>query len=112
MEQVLEQIVGAVQDEFDTEEPELVKESDGSFLVSGKTNIDFLNDQLDINLHSESSDTLSGLIVEKVGPKLKTGVKIELDPKVSAEILKVKGMRAIQVRLLLPMSQDKSKSNI
>ncbi|MGI9544215.1 MAG: transporter associated domain-containing protein, partial [Cyclobacteriaceae bacterium] len=109
MEQVLEQIVGAVQDEFDTEEPELIKEDNSRYLVSGKMNLDLLNDQLDLNLNAADSDTLSGLLMERAGSHLQKGQVIELEHKVKAELLEVEGMRVMQVRLIVLGREEASK---
>ncbi len=73
LEDVLEELVGNMQDEFDVEEPDMVEQKDGRFLVKGDVQIEDLNNRLDIGLISEDADTLSGLIVEKVGHRLRTG---------------------------------------
>ena len=108
MEQVLEQIVGAVQDEFDAEEPDLVKEGAGRYLISGKMNIELLNDQLDLNLNANDSDTLSGFVIEKAGANLIPGMSIDIDQGITVEVVEVKGMRALKVRLILPEKATKN----
>ncbi|MEO9804755.1 MAG: hemolysin family protein [Reichenbachiella sp.] len=102
LEHVFEQLVGNVQDEFDTEKPEILKESEGKYLVEGDLSVNFLNEFLDINLETDEADTLSGLLVEQATKPLEKGQKIKLKGAVIAEIIQVKNRRAIQVRLQIP----------
>ena len=104
LEDVLEQLVGEVQDEFDTEPPNIVPEGEGKFIVLGGTLIEEINEELDLNLHSVEMDTISGLLLENVGQMLSTGKFVELDEGVKAEVVEVKGNRATRVRLTIPKS--------
>jgi putative hemolysin len=67
MEDVLEELVGDIQDEFDTEE-ELVRVIDGdTLLCSAKIRLDELNDGFGIDLHEGDADTLGGFLYENIG---------------------------------------------
>ena len=57
MEDLLESIVGNIQDEFDNEEEDVVKLSDTTFTVDGTTDIDELSEQLDVELPEGDYDT-------------------------------------------------------
>ncbi|CAN0506847.1 unnamed protein product, partial [Scytosiphon promiscuus] len=70
LEDVLEELVGNMQDEFDVEEQEILEQKAGRFLVNGDVQLDDINNRLDINLVSEDADTISGLIVELIGHRL------------------------------------------
>jgi CBS domain containing-hemolysin-like protein len=102
LEDVLEQLVGEVQDEFDAELPDIVHEGKGQFIVLGGTLIEEINDKLKLNLHSDEMDTLSGLLTEHVGHMLSSGKCVELDSGIKAEVLEVKENRALSVRLTIP----------
>lgn len=103
LEDVLEEIVGSVQDEFDLENADIMEQKDGTYLVNGDVHLDDLNTRFDINLDSEDADTLSGLIVEKIGHKLEKGKKTKLgkDEDIDAEIVEVDGIRAKKVVLTI-----------
>jgi CBS domain containing-hemolysin-like protein len=106
MENVLEEIVGAVQDEFDTEERrEISPEGRDQFIVQGDVTIDRINRDLKLDLYAPDADTLSGLLVGKVGRMLHAGDEITLDGAV-AEVLEVRGDRASRVRLRLTREVD------
>lgn len=101
LEDVLEELVGEVQDEFDSEMPSIVPDGPNQFIVLGNTLINDLNDELGIHLQPEAVDTLSGYLIERVGVLLRAGQTIELDG-IIAEVLEIKGTRATKVRLKLP----------
>lgn len=106
MEDVLEELVGNLQDEFDFEEPDIVEQKDGKFLVDGDIQVEDLNTRFDINLETEDANTLSGLIVEKFGHKLEKGKKMKLSHGVEAEIMATEGIRATKVSLTIPVVKD------
>ena len=108
LEDVLEQLVGEVQDEFDIDLPNFVSDGPGQFIVLGGTLIEDLNDKLHLNLHSKEMDTLSGLMVEQVGQMLNVGKQIELESGVKAEVLEIKRNRAIRVRIGVPNFKEES----
>ncbi|MBQ3585786.1 MAG: HlyC/CorC family transporter, partial [Synergistaceae bacterium] len=63
MEDILEQIVGEIQDEYDEESPEIQKLDDGSYLVQGIMSLDALNDELGTDFHSDDAETIGGLVL-------------------------------------------------
>ena len=67
LEDVLEEIVGEIEDEYDTEETLVEPLSDGSYRVAAKIDIDDLNEEMNLQLPTENSDTLGGFIYELVG---------------------------------------------
>jgi CBS domain containing-hemolysin-like protein len=104
LENVLEELIGDVQDEFDQETQGIKKESKGSYLVNGDLSINYINDYFDINLEAEEADTLSGLITEKSDFQLEKGRKIKLDNGISLEILSIKDRRVTKVRIMIPIA--------
>lgn len=110
MEEVLEELVGNMQDEFDNEEPDIVEQADGLYSVKGDVQIDDLNSKFDISLETENADTLSGLIVEKIGHKLQNGKSLKLEFGIEAEIVEVVGIRATKINLKIPKSKHDEKN--
>jgi putative hemolysin len=66
-EDVLEEIVGEIEDEYDKAETLLEPLPDGSYRVAAKIDIDDLNDEINLQLPTENSDTLGGFIYELAG---------------------------------------------
>jgi CBS domain containing-hemolysin-like protein len=67
LEDLLEELVGEITDEYDVEEPEMVEVGDGIFRVSGKTSIDDVNELLEVELPDEEWDTVGGLVLDIFG---------------------------------------------
>jgi CBS domain containing-hemolysin-like protein len=106
LEDVLEQIVGPVEDEFDANPPEIEPDGPGKFIVTGGTSIAAVNRQLKLQLVSIEAETLSGLLVEKTGQVPKVGDRIELEGSV-AEVLEIRGSRASRIRMELKKSSSR-----
>ena len=64
LEDLLEEIVGEIRDEYDTdEEDQIVPLNDREYIVSGSTNLEDLCQELDLNFHSEDYDTIGGYMI-------------------------------------------------
>ncbi|MDD3803199.1 MAG: hemolysin family protein [bacterium] len=66
MEDIIEEIVGELQDELDKEEVDYKQVSDNTYLVSGKMNIDDFNEALSTSYESEDVNTIGGLVISKL----------------------------------------------
>ena len=67
MEDILEEIVGDIQDEYDSEEEDITEEAEGVYLVKGLTNLEDLSEVLELDMTEEDFDTLNGLMVSELG---------------------------------------------
>ena len=80
LEDILEEIVGEIHDEYDENEEEVFKQiNEYEFIVEGSMNLDDLNDRIDLQLESEDYDSLGGYIIEKLDrlPDEKDNVDVE-----------------------------------
>ena len=66
IEDILEEIVGEIQDEFDEEDHEINITDDGSYIVDGKIMIDDISELLKISMESENIDTIGGWIYSQL----------------------------------------------
>ena len=78
IEDLIEEIVGEIQDEYDHREEWLVKQSDGSLLIDGRLNIEDFEEYFDIEVAREKFDTLGGYIVEQFGRVPAVGEQIQI----------------------------------
>ena len=81
MEDIIEVIVGSIQDEFDNEEPEVCPQPGGDFLLSSTISLDELKKELEIDLGSDSDEhyrPLSSLLLEQLADVPKAGDSVEL----------------------------------
>lgn len=67
MEDIIEQVVGDIDDEYDEEEEIIDKVDDNIYLVDGDVDLDDLDEELGIDLVSESSETIGGFIIDMLG---------------------------------------------
>lgn len=81
MEDLVEEIVGNILDEYDEDEESIIKLSDNKFIINGKLPIHELNQELDLKFDETSSkyDTIAGLIVSKIDKIPTSEENIELD---------------------------------
>jgi putative hemolysin len=107
VEDIMEEIIGEIQDEHDTEEPLLVEESKGTYLVDGKMNIDDLSDHLGIGLAGEGYETLGGFILTMFDRLPHAGEYVDFEG-LRFLIVKLSKRRITKVRISrLPETQDK-----
>ncbi len=100
LENVIEEIVGSVQDEFDREAPDLVATGPGQYVVLGSASVERINRHLSLELRAPGVNTMSGLLISEIGRFPEVGDQVELEG-VTAQVLGVKGSRATRIRLTL-----------
>jgi CBS domain containing-hemolysin-like protein len=79
IEDILEEIVGEIRDEFDEEEPLLRKLSSGAYAMDGRIPIGVVNDALESEFESEDFDTIGGLVLGELGRPPEEGDEIVLN---------------------------------
>lgn len=67
MEDILEEIVGNISDEYDIEEKMIIKQGEGRYLMKGMTPLEEVEDALDIEMNQEDFDTLNGFLISMLG---------------------------------------------
>ena len=97
IEDLLEEIVGEIQDEYDAEEPTVEEVAEDQFLFDARVALDEVNKLLGVELPAEGGDTLGGFIYSQLGKVPAVGDTIEHDA-VRIEVLSVAGRRIKQVR--------------
>ena len=81
LENVIEEIVGQIQDEFDLlEVPELVKKRENVYLVSGAMLVDELEQALDVEFSERDEDTVGGVMLSELGGSPSQGDEVVLPP--------------------------------
>lgn len=99
LEDLLEEIVGEIHDEYDLDEDEPIKKiSENIYVLEGQMKIDDLNDYLGVNLSSDDYDSIGGLIIEKLDRLPTVGDKITID-SLSFKVTSMDKMRINYVEL-------------
>ena len=101
LEDCLEELVGEIVDEYDTEEHSVEQLANGDYLVDGGMSIDELNELLDGNLPNDDWDTLGGLVFSTLEHVPTPGEQLELDGwHFTAEEVEGRRVRRVRVRQL------------
>ena len=98
IEDLLEELVGEIIDEYDTEEPLLVEHDDGGYLVDGRFSVEDLGETLGVELEHDEWDTVSGLVLDLAGRVPHVGETFEVGD-VRFEVATVQGRRVTQIRV-------------
>lgn len=102
-EDLLEEIVGEIRDEYDVESDPIVEEADGTFVFSGKVNFDEFCERLGVQIEGEGFETVGGYLLTKVGRVPGVGEKFVLDgldlEAIEVERRRIKRVRARKVAM-------------
>jgi putative hemolysin len=103
IEDLLEEIVGEIRDEYDVETEPIVDEGNGSVVFSAKVNIDEVRDRLGVEIEPEGFETVGGYVLTRVGRVPAVGETFELDGLL-VEVLEAERRRIHKVRVRLAAS--------
>lgn len=103
LEDILEEIVGEIHDEYDENEEDFIQEIDErEYIVEGSTNLDDLNDRLELDLRSEEYDSLGGFIIERLDRLPEEGDRIDTEDGIHMIVERLDKNRIELVHLYLP----------
>ena len=109
MEDIIEEIVGDIDDEYDEPVPDIEKIGDDTYVIGGSMDLDDINEEIGTDLESDTSETLGGFIIDIVGEipdEDDTGREIEFENYIFT-IDSVSDKRIDKVTLkILPQAED------
>lgn len=112
LEDLLEEIVGDIRDEYDEDEEEWIQKlSDREYLIEGSVKLDDINDALDLKLVSKEYDSIGGLIIEMLDHLPTEAESVTTEDGIVLTVDKMDKNRIERVRLLLPESECKKKDS-
>ena len=107
LEDLLEEIVGEIRDEYDADEAEFIQEiGERTYLVEGSMKLDDINDALSTQLDSEDYDSIGGIIIEHLDRLPEEGEEVFLSDGTSLKVIHIDQNRITQVQLILPESNS------
>ncbi len=110
LEDLLEEIVGEIRDEYDSDEVNLIKNVGGRrYLVEGNMKLDDINDELGTDLDSEDYDSIGGLMIEALDRLPRYGETVTLDNGMTLTARGVKGNRITKV--LITATEPETETN-
>jgi putative hemolysin len=106
VEDLLEELVGEIRDEYDLEAEPIVQEPDGAFVFSAKVGIEEMTDRLGMDIDEEGFETVGGYVLTRAGRVPAAGETFTADG-VSIEVLEAERRRIHKVRVRrLPKEED------
>ncbi len=111
VEDIIEQIVGDIADEFDEDDRIIEKVNDSTYVVDGNVYLDDLAEEIHIDLESENSETIGGFLIDLMGeiPKEDSQYKPISYENLSFSILEVKDRRIEKVKIEILSEEDKDR---
>lgn len=107
LEDLLEEIVGEIRDEYDEDEQELIKEvGERQYLVAGNVKLDDINDALDIQLISEDYDSIAGILIGTLDRLPQTGETVTIGNGMTIRAEEINQNRIEKVLLTLPEPEE------
>ena len=112
LEDILEEIVGNILDEYDKEEPDIVSRKNGTYELTGLTLLDDVEETLGVEFDKEDKDnfdTLNGFMVSRLGHIPKAGEKGSV--RIGDYLLKIMKVenKVIQTVLAIPLPKEEKK---
>jgi putative hemolysin len=104
VEDILEELVGDIMDEFDKEEPEVVELSPGVYVIDAQMWVEDINERMHLDLPTdESYETIGGLIIDRLGHLPQhPGEKVEIDGgRVTLVVMQMHGRRIVKVKIVV-----------
>ena len=98
VEDLLEEIVGEIRDEYDVESETVTDEGNGTFVFSGKVSVDEVADRLGVRIAREGFETVGGFLLSHLGRMPYLGERFQVDG-LDAEVLEVERRRINKVRM-------------
>jgi len=98
IEDLLEEIVGEIRDEYDVESEPIVDEGNGRFVFSGKVDVDEIAQRLNVHIEREGFETVGGYLLSHIGRVPAVGEHFDIDG-LNVEVLDVDRRRIYKVRI-------------
>lgn len=103
LEDILEEIVGEIHDEYDEHEEEYIRKlNEREYIIKGFVSLNDLNDELNLDLESEDFDSIGGLVIDKLNRLPQLHDTITLEDGLQLEVHQLFKNRIEEVRLILP----------
>ncbi|MBD5453878.1 MAG: HlyC/CorC family transporter [Lachnospiraceae bacterium] len=113
MEDLIEEIVGEIRDEYDEDEEELIVETEpGKFLVEAGMKLDDINDALNTDLDSEDFDSIGGLMIEQLERLPEDKESITLENGILMQAQGISKNRILKVLITLPPEEREDAEEI
>jgi magnesium and cobalt transporter len=108
LEDIIEEIVGEIQDEFDKETADIIEIGEGVYLCEARINLEDLNERLRLSLPTGDSDTLGGFVFDLFGKIPIINEKVVYN-NIEFIVQRMEGRKIVAVKLVLPKQKENNE---
>jgi putative hemolysin len=107
LEDIIEEIIGEIQDEYDLSEEELVQQDGDEYIFLGRIDLDDFNEVMDSHIPKVASDTLAGFLYDQFGRVPHDGESIQTDGLLlTVEQVTGRRIRRVRTRKLSTLEEE------
>lgn len=110
LEDLLEEIVGQIRDEYDSDEEQMIQEVDGGYLIEAKVKLEDINDELGTKFDSEDYDSIGGLILDQIDRIPEDGETVTLEDGTTLKVQGLRMNRIVKVLVTLPEKREEGEA--
>ena len=111
IEDILEELVGDIMDEFDEESSQVEPAGEGIYLVDASVWVDDLNERLGLGFPTgDAYETVGGLLIDRLGHIPHPGETVVLeDSGATLVVMQMRGKRIVRIKLILPLPDGENR---
>ena len=106
LEDLLEEIVGQIRDEYDDDEEQLITETDEGYLIEARVKLEDINDELGTKFESEDYDSIGGLVLDQLDRIPEDGEVVTLEDGTVLKVMGIRMNRIVKVLVTLPKREE------
>lgn len=106
LEDLLEEIVGEIRDEYDQDEEKQIQEMDGGYLIEARMKLEDVNDAIGTDFESEDYDSIGGLVLDSIDRIPEDGETVTLEDGTTLTVKGIKFNRIVSVFVVLPKGEE------
>ncbi|MBO4679687.1 MAG: HlyC/CorC family transporter [Lachnospiraceae bacterium] len=106
LEDLLEEIVGQIRDEYDEDEEGLITETEEGYLIEARVKLEDINDELGTKFESEDYDSIGGLVLDQLDRIPEDGETVTLEDGTVLKVMGIRMNRIVKVLVTLPKREE------
>jgi len=111
LEDLLEEIVGEIRDEYDQDEAGQIQERDGSYIIEARMKLEDVNDAIGTGFESEDYDTIGGLVLDQLDRIPEDQETVTLEDGTVLKVCGIRQNRIVKVKVTLPEKEEETSED-
>jgi CBS domain containing-hemolysin-like protein len=107
LEDIIEEIIGEIQDEFDSETEDILKIGEEAYLCDARVNLGDLNEKLKLDLPTDDFDSLGGFVFDLFGKIPEISETVSFGNRLDFVVQRMEGRKILSVKLIIKKDENK-----